>query len=49
LKVETALWLFVEVENLEPTNNSAERAIRILLAKAIIMVIERNPRRLFST
>ena len=28
LKVETALWLFVEVENLEPTNNSAERAIR---------------------
>ncbi len=28
LKVETALWLFVEVEELEPTNNSAERAIR---------------------
>ena len=28
LKVEVALWLFVEVENLEPTNNSAERAIR---------------------
>lgn len=28
LKVETALWLFVEVEDLEPTNNSAERAIR---------------------
>ena len=28
LKVEPALWLFVEVENLEPTNNSAERAIR---------------------
>jgi hypothetical protein len=28
LKVETALWLFVEVSDLEPTNNSAERAIR---------------------
>lgn len=28
LKMEEALWLFVEVENLEPTNNSAERAIR---------------------
>lgn len=28
LKVETALWLFVEVEDVEPTNNSAERAIR---------------------
>ncbi len=28
LKVETALWLFIEVEDLEPTNNSAERAIR---------------------
>ena len=26
--MKTALWLFVEVENLEPTNNSAERAIR---------------------
>ena len=26
--MEKALWLFVEVENLEPTNNSAERAIR---------------------
>ena len=28
LKRETALWLFVEVEDLEPTNNTAERAIR---------------------
>ena len=28
LKVEVALWLFVEVVDLEPTNNSAERAIR---------------------
>ena len=28
LKVEPALWLFVEVEELEPTNNSAGRAIR---------------------
>jgi hypothetical protein len=28
LKVESALWLFVEVEGLEPTNNGAERAIR---------------------
>jgi transposase len=28
LKVEPALWLFVEVEDLEPTNNAAERAIR---------------------
>ena len=28
LKVETALWLFVEKEGLEPTNNAAERAIR---------------------
>jgi transposase len=28
LKVEPALWLFVEVLDLEPTNNSAERAIR---------------------
>ncbi len=28
LKVESALWLFVEVEDVEPTNNSAERAIR---------------------
>lgn len=28
LKVEPALWLFVKVPGLEPTNNSAERAIR---------------------
>ncbi|MBL1209369.1 IS66 family transposase [Geminocystis sp. GBBB08] len=28
LKVEVALWLFVEIEGLEPTNNEAERAIR---------------------
>ena len=28
LKVEQALWLFVEVEDIEPTNNAAERAIR---------------------
>jgi transposase len=28
LKVEPALWLFVEVEGVEPTNNAAERAIR---------------------
>ena len=28
LKVEPALWLFVKVEGLEPTNNAAERAIR---------------------
>ena len=28
LKVEPALWLFVQIENVEPTNNAAERAIR---------------------
>ena len=28
LKVEPALWLFVKVEGLSPTNNAAERAIR---------------------
>jgi hypothetical protein len=28
LKVEMALWLFVEIEGLEPTNNEGERAIR---------------------
>jgi hypothetical protein len=28
LKVEPALWLFVTVQGLEPTNNAAERAIR---------------------
>lgn len=28
LKVEAALWLFVTVQGLEPTNNAAERAIR---------------------
>ncbi len=28
LKVEPALWLFLTVEGLEPTNNAAERAIR---------------------
>ena len=28
LKVEPALWTFVQVEGLEPTNNRAERAIR---------------------
>lgn len=28
LKAEPALWLFVTVEGLEPTNNAAERAIR---------------------
>ncbi|MEM7716351.1 MAG: transposase [Cyanobacteria bacterium P01_A01_bin.68] len=28
LKFEPALWLFVEVDGVEPTNNSAERAIR---------------------
>ncbi|NCR77616.1 MAG: transposase [Microcystis aeruginosa K13-06] len=26
--MEVALWLFVTVEGLEPTNNAAERAIR---------------------
>lgn len=29
LKVEPALWLFVDVEGVEPTNNAAERAIRL--------------------
>jgi hypothetical protein len=28
LNVESALWLFVSVEGVEPTNNAAERAIR---------------------
>ena len=28
LKVEPALWLFIAIEGLEPTNNAAERAIR---------------------
>ena len=28
LKVEPALWLFVSVEGIEPTNNASERAIR---------------------
>ena len=28
LKVESALWLFVMVEGIEPTNNAAEQAIR---------------------
>jgi transposase len=28
LKVESALWRFVEVEGIEPTNNAAEQAIR---------------------
>jgi hypothetical protein len=28
LKLEPALWLFITVEGLEPTNNAAERAIR---------------------
>ncbi len=28
LKVEPALWLFLTVEGVEPTNNAAERAIR---------------------
>jgi hypothetical protein len=28
LKAEPALWLFVTVEGLAPTNNAAERAIR---------------------
>ena len=28
LKVEPAMWLFVKVEGVEPTNNAAERAIR---------------------
>jgi len=28
LKVESALWLFVTVEGIEPTNNAAEQAIR---------------------
>lgn len=28
LKVEPALWLFVDVEGVEPTNNAAERALR---------------------
>jgi len=28
LKVELALWLFVRVEGVEPTNNAAERALR---------------------
>jgi transposase len=28
LKLETALWLFIRVDDVEPTNNAAERAIR---------------------
>jgi len=28
LRVEPALWLFVQIENVEPTNNAAERTIR---------------------
>ena len=28
LKAESALWLFLTVEGLEPTNNDTERAIR---------------------
>ena len=28
LKVEAALWTFVRVEGIEPTNNAAERALR---------------------
>jgi transposase len=28
LKLESALWLFVREEGVEPTNNAAERAIR---------------------
>ena len=28
LKVEPAMWLFVTIERVEPTNNAAERAIR---------------------
>jgi transposase len=28
LKLEAALWLFIRVEDVEPTNNAAERAIR---------------------
>jgi hypothetical protein len=28
LKVEPAMWLFVTTEDVEPTNNAAERAIR---------------------
>ncbi len=28
LKVEPAMWLFITVEGVEPTNNAAERAIR---------------------
>lgn len=28
LKFEPALWLFVDVQGVEPTNNAAERAIR---------------------
>ena len=28
LKIEPALWLFVQIEDVEPTNNAAERAIR---------------------
>jgi transposase len=28
LKVEQALWLFVRVAGIEPTNNAAERALR---------------------
>lgn len=28
IHVKPALWLFVDVEGVEPTNNAAERAIR---------------------
>lgn len=28
LKIEPALWTFVQVESVEPTNNTAERALR---------------------
>ena len=29
LKLESALWTFVEVDGIEPTNNTAERAIQL--------------------
>ena len=37
LKLETALWRFLEAEPMEPTNNAAERALRPLVTQRKVL------------
>ncbi|MEB3350794.1 MAG: transposase [Cyanobacteriota bacterium] len=41
LKVADALWTFLEIEGIEPTNNAAERALRpaVIICRARLLTV----------